>query len=359
MSSAPFAFNFPPKLFSEQLIQWQRLHGRHDLPWQQTDPYLIWISEIMLQQTQVATVLNYYPRFISAFPTVTHLAQASIDDVTALWAGLGYYSRARNLHHAAQQIMNELNGVFPQQREEIQKLKGIGRSTAAAICAFAFQQRETILDGNVKRVLCRLLALYGNPQDKAFDQRLWLIAEALLPEHAEDMPSYTQGLMDLGATVCTRSKPKCGACPMQNICLAHAQNLTAELPVRKAKTQVQLMPVHWLFIINSESNILLEKRPETGIWSQLYCPPMVDSEQWETFLQTHGINAEQLQTYTPITHKLTHRAMTITPCVWRSNKTIKTTNPSQFYPLQDALNLGLPKPVSVFLNQLNTHTLFD
>ncbi len=200
--------------FAEKLVAWQREHGRHDFPWQVRDPYAVWLSEIMLQQTQAATVRDYFLRFIRELPTVRDLAAVPQDTVLALWAGLGYYSRARNLHAAAQQIMDEFGGQFPQTREEWQRLKGVGRSTAAAVTAFVFHARETILDGNVKRVLCRIFAQDGDPKSPAFERSLWALAEQLLPENAADMPAYTQGLMDLGATVCTRSKPKCGDCPM-------------------------------------------------------------------------------------------------------------------------------------------------
>ena len=210
--------------FAEKLINWQRQHGRHNLPWQTSDPYRVWLSEIMLQQTQVATVLEYYPKFINRFPDVQSLAEAEQDAVLQLWAGLGYYSRARNLHKAAQQIVYEFGGQFPQQRIELERLCGVGRSTAAAIAAFAFRQPETILDGNVKRVLCRIFALDGDTSDKKFEAQLWQLAESLLPKNQNDMPAYTQGLMDLGATVCKRSKPDCTHCPMVSDCLAWAQN---------------------------------------------------------------------------------------------------------------------------------------
>ena len=354
MSSVSFAHNFPLSHFSHSLIAWQQQSGRHNLPWQQTDPYLVWVSEIMLQQTQVSTVLDYYPRFIIRFPSVQSLAEAPIDDVTALWAGLGYYSRARNLHHAAQQVCEEFGGTFPHTRTDLEHLKGVGRSTAAAIAAFAFKKRETILDGNVKRVLCRLFALYGNPQDKAFENSLWELAEQLLPEQAQDMPSYTQGLMDLGATVCTRSKPKCEACPMQSMCRAHEQDLTAELPVKKTSVQVKQMPVYWLCVIDEKQRILLAKRPVKGIWSQLYCPPMINVDEWTNWLFEHDIADEGLVYLPPIAHKLTHRAMNITAAILYSNEDLGMVKNGQFYDLQAALHLGLPKPLQNLLPHLLT-----
>lgn len=222
-----------PTSFARRLIDWQRQHGRHDLPWQVKDPYSVWLSEIMLQQTQVATVLDYYPRFLTKFPTVQSLAAAPQDEVLSLWAGLGYYSRARNLHKAAQQVVGQFGGIFPSERKDLETLCGVGRSTAAAISAFAFNRRETILDGNVKRVLCRVFAQDGNPQDKKFENSLWTLAESLLPSENTDMPAYTQGLMDLGATVCKRTKPLCHQCPMADICEAKKQNRIDELPRKK------------------------------------------------------------------------------------------------------------------------------
>ncbi|EFE50900.1 A/G-specific adenine glycosylase [Neisseria elongata subsp. glycolytica ATCC 29315] len=221
--------------FADRLIHWQKQHGRHNLPWHSRDPYRVWLSEIMLQQTQVATVAGYYPRFLAAFPTVSALAAAAEDDVLALWQGLGYYSRARNLHKAAKQIMADFGGQFPTERAELEKLCGVGRSTAAAVAAFTFHKRETILDGNVKRVLCRVFAQDGDPQNKKFEHTLWTLAESLLPPQNANMPAYTQGLMDLGATVCKRSNPACPACPMSDICQAKAQGRTAELPRKKRR----------------------------------------------------------------------------------------------------------------------------
>ena len=230
--------------FARRLINWQRQHGRHDLPWQVKDPYCVWLSEIMLQQTQVATVLDYYPRFLAKFPTVQSLAAAPQDEVLSLWAGLGYYSRARNLHKAAQQVVGQFGGIFPSERKDLETLCGVGRSTAAAISAFAFNRRETILDGNVKRVLCRVFAQDGNPQDKKFENVLWALAESLLPSENADMPAYTQGLMDLGATVCKRTKPLCHQCPMADICEARKQNRIDE-PARK-KLPPKCKPYHFI-----------------------------------------------------------------------------------------------------------------
>jgi len=220
--------------FALRIIAWQKQHGRHDLPWQNThNPYAIWVSEIMLQQTQVAAVIGYYQRFMTRFPTIQSLAAAEQEEVMQYWSGLGYYSRARNLHHAAQTIVDEFAGEFPQDFTAMQSLSGIGRSTAAAIAAFAFNQVHTILDGNVKRVLARHFAIEGWPSAPKIEKAMWVLAESLLPNAG--MVAYTQGLMDLGATLCTRSKPTCNACPLNTSCLAYAQHRVHLLPTPKPK----------------------------------------------------------------------------------------------------------------------------
>ncbi|MGB4881630.1 MAG: A/G-specific adenine glycosylase [Neisseria sp.] len=338
--------------FNARLIGWQQQHGRHHLPWQVRNPYLVWLSEIMLQQTQVATVLDYYPRFLARFPTVQHLADAPQDDVLSLWAGLGYYSRARNLHKAAQQIMQIFNGDFPSQRLQLESLCGVGRSTAAAIAAFAFHKREAILDGNVKRVLCRVFAQDGQPADKKFEQSLWALAESLLPDNAEHMPAYTQGLMDLGATVCKRSKPLCDVCPMADICQAKAQNIIDQLPRKKAKINVQTLPMYWLVIYNHTGELHLEKRPQRGIWGGLYCVPCFDTLlELETYAAQIGLNTEDLNETPSFTHRLTHRLLLITPFCINLNKLSETLTNSLFVHQSNLVDYGLPKPLHLFLNQ--------
>jgi A/G-specific adenine glycosylase len=225
-----------PAGFSRCMVDWQRQHGRQSLPWQNTqDPYRVWLSEIMLQQTQVTTVLDYFPRFLGRFADVAALAAAQQDDVLALWSGLGYYSRARNLHKCAQEVMGRFGGVFPQRAEDLQTLPGIGRSTAAAIAAFCFQERSAILDGNVKRVLTRVLG-YGQDLAVAKNERaLWSLAQDLLPEQASDMPRYTQALMDLGATVCLPRKVQCDVCPVSDLCRARGQGEPLAYPVKTRK----------------------------------------------------------------------------------------------------------------------------
>ncbi len=340
--------------FAQRLIRWQRCHGRHNLPWHSTDPYRVWLSEIMLQQTQVATVREYYPRFLAAFPDVAALAQAGQDAVLHLWAGLGYYSRARNLHKAARQIAIERGGRFPQSRQEWESLCGVGRSTAAAICAFTLHQRETILDGNVKRVLCRVFAQDGDPADKTFERSLWALAESLLPDNSADMPAYTQGLMDLGATVCTRSKPDCAACPMQDICLAKQQNRTAELPRKKSAPQVRRLPLFWLQLYTPDGRILMEKRPQSGIWAALYCLPCFeDLSDIYRLAQQCGLSPDDLSEHPPLSHRLTHRQLDITPFSAVLPHDCPAPEPYLWLDKRQLRQNGLPKPLAAWLAAQN------
>ncbi len=260
--------------FAESLVAWQKRHGRHQLPWQQTrDAYRIWLSEIMLQQTQVATVVPYYQRFLQRFPDVAALAAAPVEEVMALWAGLGYYTRARNLHRCAQAVVERHGGRFPPEVAQLAELPGIGQSTAAAIAAFAYGARAAILDGNVKRVFCRVFGIEGFPGQASVEKQLWQRAAALLP--AQDIEAYTQGLMDLGATLCTRSRPRCGDCPMQARCVAHATGRTAELPARKPKQAVPQRSTVML-VVQHDGELLLERRPPSGIWGGLWSLPELD-----------------------------------------------------------------------------------
>lgn len=266
--------------FAPTLIAWQRKHGRHDLPWQNTrDPYRIWLSEIMLQQTQVSTVVPYYVRFLERYPDVAALAAAPIDDVMALWAGLGYYSRARNLHRCAQAVVERHGGAFPASPEALAELPGIGRSTAAAIASFAFGARATILDGNVKRVLARVFGVEGFPGDKRIENEMWALAEALLPDAAEptDVTAYTQGLMDLGATLCVRGKPECGRCPFAGECVAQRSGRQRELPAARPKKAVPTRRT-WMLVLRDGDAVLLQRRPPAGIWGGLWSLPEADGD---------------------------------------------------------------------------------
>ena len=263
--------------FSEAVIGWQKQHGRHVLPWQNTrDAYRIWLSEIMLQQTQVAAVIPYYQRFLLRFPDVLALAQAPADAVMAHWSGLGYYTRARNLHQCAQRVVAEYGGQFPRDPALLADLPGIGRSTAAAVSAFAFGTRAAILDGNVKRVFARVFGVDGYPGAKRVEDLLWQRAQALLP--AQEVEAYTQGLMDLGATLCTRSKPSCISCPLLSRCVAHASDRVQELPVRKPKKSVPEKHAVML-VITDRKQVLLQQRPDTGIWGGLLSLPEIDGHR--------------------------------------------------------------------------------
>ena len=346
-----------PLEFARLLIDWQRLHGRSGLPWQNTrDPYRVWVSEIMLQQTQVSTVLSYFPRFLERFPTVQALAQASADEVMALWAGLGYYSRARNLHRCAQAVVAEHGGVFPNNASALQTLPGIGASTAAAIAAFCHGERVSIVDGNVRRVLSRLLAFDGDLALTVAQRQLWNLAQALLPVEPlhDDMTAYTQGLMDLGATLCLRSRPQCARCPVQTICRAHADNTVSKYPV-KTRAVKRRHESWWLLLLREStgaggSRIWLMQRPAPGIWAGLYCPPVFDSE-------TALINAlpahwrDRLRELEPVAHSLTHRELRLHPrlLVLDTAGSGSTGLDGVWIGTEALHSLGLPAPMRVLL----------
>lgn len=264
--------------FSDRLLAWFDQHGRKDLPWQKdTTPYRVWVSEIMLQQTQVTTVIPYFERFTARFPDISSLAQAKQDEVLELWTGLGYYARGRNLHKAAQQICEQHDGQFPQTLDEVMALPGIGRSTAGAILSLALGQRHAILDGNVKRVLARHQAIEGWPGSPKIEKQLWQLAEQLTP--SERNGAYTQAIMDLGATVCRRSKPLCPICPMNQECLANQQQRQSELPTARPKKTTPTRQTSMLLITSPQQEVLLQQRPPTGIWGGLWSFPEIASEQ--------------------------------------------------------------------------------
>jgi len=353
-----------PVDFAERVVAWQRRHGRHGLPWQGTrDAYRIWLSEIMLQQTQVTTVLRYYGRFLERFPTVLDLARASTDEVLALWSGLGYYSRARNLHACAQAVVQQHVGVFPTQAAELQRLPGIGRSTAAAVAAFASGQRVAILDGNVKRVLARHLAYPEDVAKPAGLQGLWAVADALLPERA-GMDTYTQGLMDLGATVCTLRRPECGRCPLQGDCRAHALGQPQAYPVKtRSRARGQRTSV-LLLALNAPAQpeasaapcqVLLHRRPPRGIWGGLWTPPLFDDEQalHENLALCGPAWIRPLQAIPPVQHALTHLDWTLKPLRLAMAEVTPAPPPPGtdwvWMNLAAALASGLPAPIRVLL----------
>jgi len=291
--------------FAPRLVAWQRLHGRHALPWQQTrDPYRVWLSEIMLQQTQVSTVLGYYQRFLERFPTVLALADAHLDEVLAMWQGLGYYSRARNLHRCAQAVRDQHGGAFPPSAARLAELPGIGRSTAAAIASFCFDERVAILDGNVKRVLGRLLAFDGDLASSAQEKRLWGHAQALLPAQAADMPAYTQGLMDLGASLCSTRSPQCLLCPVQGLCEAQRRGTAEQFPVKTRKLK-RSRREHWWLWLEHEGRIWLEQRPAKGVWAGLWSLPLYEDEA-QLNAQVRQLAAASPELLPRIEHALTH-----------------------------------------------------
>ncbi len=291
--------------FAPLLLAWQRRDGRHDLPWQNTrDPYRVWLSEIMLQQTQVTTVLGYYRNFLTRFPDVAALAAAPQDEVMAAWAGLGYYSRARNLHRCAQVVVERHGGAFPSTAAVLAELPGIGRSTAAAIASFCFGERVAILDGNVKRVLGRLLAFDGDLAQASQEKRLWRQAEALLPMEGADMPAYTQGLMDLGASLCATRQPQCLLCPVAALCVGRAQGDPTRYPIKTRKLKRSQRENWWLWL-EHDGRILLQQRPSEGVWGGLWTLPLFDDEESLT-RHSLSLGAAAPETLPRVKHVLTH-----------------------------------------------------
>ncbi len=345
--------------FAQTLIAWQKQFGRHDLPWQNThDAYRIWLSEIMLQQTQVSTVIPYYQRFLERFPAITDLAAAGLDVVLQYWSGLGYYSRARNLHKCAQIIVSQYRGFFPTTPEILETLPGIGRSTAAAIAVFSAGKKAAIMDGNVVRVFSRVFALTDTITDTAGKNRLWNLAETLLPD--AEIESYTQGLMDLGATICTRSHPQCPLCPFASTCLARQENRIAELPVKKEKKSLPVRETIMLVVL-SEEGILLEKRPDKGIWGGLYALPecsFVPNQSVEDVVGQYARALGTVRAYEPLqsfTHVFTHFRLNITPCIVKIGKPSEVLAENQIWRRQkDALALGLPTPVRKLIESIGS-----
>jgi len=337
--------------FAQRLIRWQSAHGRHDLPWQGADAYHVWLSEIMLQQTQVATVLPYYRRFIAAFPNIAALSAATEEQVLAHWSGLGYYARGRNLHAAARIITEKYHGGFPREFERILELPGIGRSTAAAICALAWHERRAILDGNVKRVLARYCGISGSPSEKAAEAQLWQQAEALLPQR--DIAAYIQAQMDLGATLCTRSKPKCGECPVSSDCVALQSGRISELPTPRLRKALPEKKVTFLLLIHG-NDILLEKRPGSGIWGGMWCPPQFDDEaaarDWFVVNDMSASDGERLATFS---HTFTHFKLHISPLkIQLARKPLRAAEAgSVWLDVGEALRAAIPTPVRMMLNK--------
>ncbi len=328
------------------LLAWHALHGRHDLPWQrERSAYRVWVSEVMLQQTQVATVIGYFERFMARFPDVQSLAAAPADEVLHLWSGLGYYARARNLQRAAQTICAAHDGQFPTLFDDVAALPGIGRSTAGAILAISTQQRHAIVDGNVRRVLARLFGIEGRPGERAFENELWRVAERETP--AQDVATYTQAIMDLGATLCTRRNPECTRCPMSAVCVANATGRQHALPApRKAKARGQ-REVVMLLAQREDGSVWLQQRPPSGIWGGLWSPP-----EFATHGEAEGLlpGAADGQQLPPIDHVFTHFDLRILPLLAAAPE---GWNPAGlWYNPRRPARVGLPAPVATLLEAL-------
>jgi A/G-specific adenine glycosylase len=338
--------------FAAALVAWQRRHGRSGLPWQGTrDPYRVWLSEIMLQQTQVAAVIPYYERFLHRFPSIASLASAEEDEVLRLWSGLGYYARARNLHAAARKIV-ESGGRFPDSTEAIGDLPGIGRSTAAAIAAFAFGRRAAILDGNVKRVLARCFGVEGFPGERTVETRLWGIAERLLPERSVE--TYTQALMDLGATVCTKSRPRCEACPVEPSCVARKEGRIEQLPAPRPRRPLPQKSVTWL-VLRHTRQILLERRPAPGIWGGLWSFPESERPDVVRYCRSaFGARVSNTEKLEPIEHGFTHFHLRIQPVLCAVTSVAPSAEaPGRLWmPLDEASEAAVPAPVRKLVGRL-------
>jgi A/G-specific adenine glycosylase len=348
--------------FSSKLIHWQQSNGRHHLPWQNTrDPYAIWLSEIMLQQTQVATVIPYYLRFLRHFPDIGRLASASLDDVLAQWSGLGYYSRAQNLHQAAKRVVSHYDGAFPAEYQAILRLPGIGRSTAGAIAVFAYGARCAILDGNVKRIFARYFGIEGYPGERKTEILLWQKAEELLPGEAKasnsGIEAYTQALMDLGATVCTRVKPKCAVCPLSFHCIALHNNGIGRLPAPRPRKPLPEKETA-LLILMAHGRLLLEKRAAKGVWPNLWCLPEmpVGENAIEYCARQFGMGIRPLPNMSPFTHTFTHFKLRIHPTPVQA---ISSPSGNEDFPGErmwmtpgDALKAAIPAPVGRLLRAL-------
>ena len=344
--------------FSAQVLDWYDKYGRKTLPWQiEKTPYKVWLSEVMLQQTQVTTVILYFERFMARFPTVTDLANAPLDDVLHLWTGLGYYARARNLHKAAQQVATLHQGRFPETFDEVAALPGVGRSTAGAILSLSLGKHFPILDGNVKRVLARCYAVGGWPGKKDVEKKLWDISEQVTP--AVGVSRINQAMMDLGAMVCTRSKPKCSLCPLENGCIATANSSWAQYPGKKPKQTIPERTGYFLMMQNGR-DVFLQQRPPSGLWGGLYCSPQFETEDaLRDWLEARHIPADTLTQLTAFRHTFSHFHLDIVP-MWL---TVSSFTPCMdegnalWYNLAQPPVVGLAAPVERLLQQLRADSL--
>jgi A/G-specific adenine glycosylase len=336
---------------AQRVLAWQAQHGRQGLPWQATqDPYKVWLSEIMLQQTQVVTVLDYYPRFLQRFPTVASLAAAPLDDVLTLWSGLGYYTRARNLHRCAQTVVQVYGAEFPRSAEQLQTLPGIGRSTAAAIAAFCFGERVAILDANVKRVLTRVLGYGADLASVANERALWDLATDLLPvdDVANAMPRHTQAMMDLGATVCATRRPACERCPLAKVCVALREGAPEKYPVKTRKLKRSTESWWLLRAQRSDGTVFLQQRPTPGVWAGLYSLPMYTSR--DALVATLSLAQQTACVDAPaFKHVLTHKDMHLHVVQSAYTAKQKPEGNGQWWALKDLAEVGLPAPIRKLL----------
>lgn len=327
--------------------------GRHHLPWQNTrDPYRVWLSEVMLQQTQVSTVVPYFTKFVERLPTVASLASAPSDEVLGLWSGLGYYSRARNMHQCARDVVEKHAGVFPSSAHALEKLPGIGRSTAAAIAALCFGERVAILDANVKRVLTRILGFDADISRQTNERQLWAAAAGLLPTSDPDasMPRYTQGMMDLGATICLPRKPLCGACPLADVCSAHRMGNAEHFPVKNRKLKRSSQSVWLLWALARDGAIWLQRRPVPGVWAGLYCLPWFDSRD-ELLAVLPGEFRSMVEDLNAVKHVLTHKDMHLHPMKVLLPHAAMRDGAGRWVAAGEWPSLGLPAPVRQMLLQ--------
>lgn len=338
--------------FAAHVVAWQKTHGRSELPWQNTrDPYRVWLSEVMLQQTQVSTVLGYFARFLERFPDVAALAAGSEDEVFGLWSGLGYYSRARNMHRCAQEVVARFGGAFPRSAAELTTLPGIGRSTASAIAAFCFGERVAILDGNVKRVLTRLLGFGGDLSSGAQERALWDLATQLLPpaDQPADIARYTQGVMDLGATVCLPRRPSCMICPVGALCVARREGEPERYPVKTRKLRRTAQSLWMLQADDGADRVWLEKRPARGIWAGLYSLPVFDSREALLAALSPAERASVVDA-PAFLHVLTHKDLHLHPVrIASEGRSLGDTG--AWFAAETWTALGLPAPVRKLLAQ--------
>jgi len=336
--------------FAERIVEWQRSHGRSELPWQNTqDPYRVWLSEVMLQQTQVSTVLGYFARFLARFPNVGALAAGTEDEVFGLWSGLGYYSRARNMHRCAKDVVLRFGGRFPSTAAELQTLPGIGRSTAAAISAFCFGERVAILDGNVKRVLTRVLGFEGDLSSAAQERVLWDAATALLPAATRrgEIARYTQGLMDLGATVCLPRRPSCMICPANDMCTAQREGRPESYPVKTRKLRRSAQSLWLLQARDARGRVWLEKRPSRGIWAGLYCLPVFESRD-SLLDQLPPAQRAGVRDGAAFVHVLTHKDLHLHPVAVECDGALPLAG-GAWFGADEWSAFGLPAPVRKLL----------